>query len=80
MTARGHDRQVNAEEPALGEVDMEFEIRRATGAEAERLRLEQAQALKEVTEWLAVRRKSEPGPDHAASTALTRWRAPSHGH
>lgn len=66
MTARGHGRRADEEETTLGEVEMEFEIRRAEGSEAEHLRLEQAQVLREVTEWLVARRQSEPGPDHAA--------------
>lgn len=48
------------------EIHVEFEVRRAEGVEAERLRLEQANVLKEVTEWLAARRQSEPGQDRAA--------------
>lgn len=51
---------------ANDEIHVEFEVRRAEGAEAERLRLEQASVLKEVTEWLAARRQSEPGRDRAA--------------
>ncbi|WP_433264843.1 hypothetical protein ACQPZF_36255 [Actinosynnema sp. CS-041913] len=44
---------------------MIFEIRIADGAEAERLRLEQAQVLWEVTTWVAQKR-SENGQDRAA--------------
>ncbi len=45
--------------------DMVFEIRIADDAEAERLRLEQTQALWEVTTWVA-RKHSEIGQDRAA--------------
>lgn len=45
--------------------EMVFEIGVADGAEAERLRLEQARVLWEVTEWVAQRR-SASGQDHAA--------------
>lgn len=48
------------------DIYMEFEVRRAEGAEADRLRLEQASALKEVTEWLAVQKQSGLGADRAA--------------
>lgn len=47
------------------EPDMVFEIRVADGSEAERLRLEQAQALWEVTAWLA-QNSSASGRDRAA--------------
>jgi hypothetical protein len=45
--------------------EMVFEIRIAEGAEAERLRLEQARVLWEVMEWLAQRRSAH-GQDRAA--------------
>lgn len=45
--------------------EMVFDIRRAEGAEAGQLRLEQARVLREVTEWLAQQR-SESGQDRAA--------------
>jgi hypothetical protein len=44
---------------------MVFEIRLAEGAEAERLKLEQARVVLEVTEWVAQRRSGH-GPDRAA--------------
>lgn len=44
--------------------EMVFEIRVAEDAEAERLRLEQAQVLWEVTTWVAQKR-SESGQDRA---------------
>lgn len=61
-TERSHG---DAQRPGT-EIGIEFEIRVADGAEAQRLKLEQARALWEVTEWLAARTKSEPGRDHAA--------------
>ncbi len=45
--------------------EMVFDIHYADGAEAERLRLEQARVLREVIEWVAQRR-SESGQDRAA--------------
>ncbi|SFP42460.1 hypothetical protein SAMN05421810_102544 [Amycolatopsis arida] len=45
--------------------DVVFEVRIAEGAEAERLRVEQARVLWEVMEWVAQRR-SMHGQDHAA--------------
>lgn len=42
-----------------------FEIRRVDGIEAERLRIEQTRAIREVVEWVAQMR-SEPGQDRAA--------------
>jgi hypothetical protein len=45
--------------------EMVFEIQIAEGAEAERLRLEQARVLWEVMEWVAQRRSAH-GQDHAA--------------
>jgi hypothetical protein len=45
--------------------EMVFEIRVADDAEAERLRLEQARVLWEVTQWVA-QRHSETGQDRAA--------------
>ena len=45
--------------------EMVFEIRVADAAEAERLRLEQARVLWEVTQWVA-QRHSETGQGRAA--------------
>jgi hypothetical protein len=44
---------------------MVFEIRVAQGADVERLGLEQARVMWEVTQWVA-QRHSESGQDHAA--------------
>lgn len=46
--------------------EMAFEIRLVTGAEAQRLRLAQAEVLREVIEWVAAQKPSEPGQDRAA--------------
>lgn len=54
------DRLVPDEPP-----EMVFEVQIAEGAEAERLRLEQARVLWEVTEWVAQRRSAH-GQDRAA--------------
>lgn len=51
---------------ADGPVAMVFEIRLATGAEADRLRLAQARVLREVIAWVAAQTPSEPGRDRAA--------------
>lgn len=51
---------------SVGEIRFEFDIRRAEGAEANRLSLEQARVLWEVSQWLAVQRQSKPGQDRAA--------------
>jgi len=45
--------------------EMIFEIHVVTGAEAERLQLEQARVLWEVTRWVA-QKHSETGQDRAA--------------
>lgn len=45
--------------------EMVFEIRVAQGADVERLGLEQARVMWEVTQWVA-QRHSESGQDHAA--------------
>jgi hypothetical protein len=42
-----------------------FDIRHVDGIEAERLRMEQTLAIREVVEWVAQMR-SEPGQDRAA--------------
>jgi hypothetical protein len=47
-------------------VQVEFEIRIATGAEARQLAPEQARALQEVMAWLTARTRSETGQDRAA--------------
>lgn len=48
-----------------GALRIEFKIRRAAGAEGDRLRQEQAQVIREVLEWLA-RKRSESGRNNAA--------------
>ncbi|MET8757503.1 hypothetical protein [Lentzea sp. NPDC004782] len=50
----------------VADPEMRLDIRIAEGAEAERLRLEQAQVLMEVTQWLA-RRRSETGSTNRAA-------------
>jgi hypothetical protein len=46
--------------------EMVFEIRLVTGAEAQRLRLAQAEVLREVIEWVAAQKLFERGQDRAA--------------
>lgn len=52
-------------EPAA-DPEMRLDIRMAEGAEAERLRLEQAQVLMEVTQWLAQRQSRNGSTSKAA--------------
>lgn len=66
MTEPARDQSKAATVLPDAEIHVEFEICRSEGTEAERLRLEQASVLKEVTEWLTARRQSEPGRDRAA--------------
>ncbi len=47
-------------------VEMAFEIRTATGVEAQRLRLAQARVLREVIAWVTAQTPSEHGRDRAA--------------
>jgi hypothetical protein len=44
---------------------MVFEVRASEGVDAERLKLEQARVLWEVTQWV-LQRHSKPGQDRAA--------------
>lgn len=61
-----HDRDQTSGRPSPDDApEMVFEIRVADGAEAERLRSEQARVLWEVTEWVA-QKGSENGQDRAA--------------
>lgn len=52
-------------EPAT-DPEMRLDIRAAEGVEAERLRLEQARVLMEVTQWLAQRRSGNGSTSKAA--------------
>lgn len=64
--SRARDREPTVERFSPDDAPtMVFEIRVAEGAEAERLRLEQAQVLWEVTRWVAQKR-CEDGQDRAA--------------
>ena len=50
----------------VADPEMRLDIRVAEGAEAERLRLEQARVLMEVTQWLAQRRSGNGSTSKAA--------------
>jgi hypothetical protein len=64
--ARAHERDPSSGRLTPDEAPaMIFEIRIIDGTEAERLGLEQARVLWEVTQWV-VQRRSENGQDRAA--------------
>lgn len=66
MTSPHRDQPRVGKNIPVGEIRFEFDIRRAEGAEAKRLSLEQARVLWEVNQWLAAQRQSKPGQDRAA--------------
>lgn len=63
-TARGQDR-AGRQPTAEHAPRMVFDVRHADGSEAEQLRIEQIQVIREVVEWVAQTR-SERGQEHAA--------------